>query len=327
VIYEGQTVVEIGELEALARTTRHFRQVTSTIVGPGDDAAVIAVSDSRFVVTTDSMVEGRDFRQDYSSGFDVGYKAASSNLADVAAMRAKPIALVVTLMVTQTTKISWLEDFAKGLQAALDELSPTAAIVGGDLALADQIVISVTAHGDLEGRRPILRSGANVSDELAVAGTLGKASCGLALLQHPDKSLAASYPELVSVQLRPTPPIQLAVSATNATSMLDISDSLAMDANRLAKASGVCLRIDSSKLAGYQAVLEQAYQSILSRGQTTHSPESWVLYGGEDHGFLATFPKGTAPVGFRVIGEVVAGSGVYLDEKVLEGRGWDSISS
>jgi len=164
-------VVEIGELEALARTTRHFRQVPSTIVGPGDDAAVIAVSDSRFVVTTDSMVEGRDFRQDYSSGFDVGYKAASSNMADVVAMGAKPIALVVTLMVTQTTKISWLEDFAKGLQAALDELSPTAAIVGGDLALADQIVISVTAHGDLEGRSPILRSGAKVSDELAVAGT------------------------------------------------------------------------------------------------------------------------------------------------------------
>jgi thiamine-monophosphate kinase len=74
-------------------------------------------------------------------------------------------------------------------------------------------------------------------------------------------------------------------------------------------------------------VLEQAYQSILSRGETSDSPESWVLYGGEDHGFLATFPKGTAPVGFRVIGEVTKGSGVYLDERLLEVRGWDSISS
>jgi thiamine-monophosphate kinase len=136
-----------------------------------------------------------------------------------------------------------------------------------------------------------LRSGANVSDELAVAGTLGKASCGLALLRHPDKTLAASYPELVSVQLRPTPPIQLAVSAANATAMLDISDSLAMDANRLAKASGVCLRIDSSKLAGYQAVLEQAYQSILSRGETSDSPEGWVLYGGRTMAFWQLFQK------------------------------------
>ena len=320
-------MVEIGELEALARTTKHFRQVDSTLVGPGDDAAVISVSDSRFVVTTDSMVEGRDFRQDYSSGFDVGYKAVSTNLADVAAMGAKPIALVVTLMVTSKTKISWLEDFAKGLQSALDELSPTAAIVGGDLALADQIVISVTAHGDLEGRNPILRSGAKVGDEVAVAGTLGKAACGLALLEHPDKSLAASYPEFVSVQLRPKPPIQSVISAAGATSMLDISDSLAMDANRLAKASGVCLRIKSSELVGYEAVLEQAYQSILSRGATDHSPSNWVLFGGEDHGFLATFPKGTAPVGFRVIGEVVSGTGVYLDDQILEGRGWDSISS
>lgn len=320
-------MVEIGELEALARTTKHFRQVDSTIVGPGDDAAVISVSDSRFVVTTDSMVEGRDFRRDYSSGFDVGYKAVSTNLADVAAMGAKPIALVVTLMVTSKTKISWLEDFAKGLQSALDELAPTAAIVGGDLALADQIVISVTAHGDLEGRNPILRSGAKVGDEVAVAGTLGKAACGLALLEHPDKSLAASYPEFVSVQLRPKPPIQSVISAAGATSMLDISDSLAMDANRLAKASGVCLRIKSSELVGYEAVLEQAYQSILSRGATDYSPSNWVLFGGEDHGFLATFPKGTAPVGFRVIGEVVSGTGVYLDDQILEGRGWDSISS
>ena len=326
-IYEGQTVVEIGELEALARTTKHFKQVDSTLVGPGDDAAVISVSDSRFVVTTDSMVEGRDFRQDYSSGFDIGYKAVSTNLADVAAMGAKPIALVVTLMVTPTTKISWLEDFAKGLQASLDDLSPSAGIVGGDLALADQIVISVTAHGDLEGREPVLRSGARIGDELAVAGTLGKAACGLALLEHPDKSLAVSYPEFVSVQQRPTPPIQLAIAAHEATSMLDISDSLAMDANRLAKASGVSIRIHSSQLVGYQAVLEQAYQSILSRGETLHSPMNWVLYGGEDHGFLATFPKGSAPVGFRVIGEVVAGTGVFLDEEKLEGRGWDSISS
>jgi len=327
VIYEGQTVVEIGELEALARTTKHFKQVPSTIVGPGDDAAVISVSDSRFVVTTDSMVEGRDFRQEYSSGFDLGYKAVSTNLADVAAMGAMPISLVVTLMLTKDTKISWLEDFAKGLQSALDELAPSAAIVGGDLALADQIVITVTAHGDLQGRKPILRSGASAGDDLAVAGTLGKAACGLALLEHSDRSLAASYPELVSVQLKPTPPIQLATSATEATAMLDISDSLAMDANRLAKASGVCLKIRSSELAGYQAVLEQAYQSILSRGDTKHSPATWVLYGGEDHGFLATFPKGQVPVGFRVIGEVSTGTGVYLDDQILEGKGWDSISS
>jgi thiamine-monophosphate kinase len=109
--------------------------------------------------------------------------------------------------------------------------------------------------------------------------------------------------------------------------MLDISDSLAMDSNRLASASGVALRIKSSALIGYEAVLEQAHQSLSARGTLSESPRDWVLFGGEDHGYLATFPKGKTPVGFHVIGEVAEGAGVYLDERILPARGWDSISS
>lgn len=325
--YEGETVFELGELAALARATRHFKPVASTIVGSGDDAAVVALSDPRFVVTTDTMVEGRDFSLDFSSGFDIGYKAAATNLADVAAMGARPIALVVALLVTKETKVSWLEDFARGLQACIDELSPTAEIVGGDLATADQIVVAVTAHGDLMGKSPILRSGARVGDQLAVAGTLGKAACGLVLLQHPDKTLAATYEEIVSVQLRPKPPIEIALEAQAATSMMDISDSLSLDANRLAKASNVALKIRRADLLGYQAVLEQAAQSLTSRGAEEVSELDWVLYGGEDHSFLATFPKGQVPKGFRVIGEVIGGNGVYLDDELLPAKGWDSVSS
>lgn len=325
--YEGKTIVEVGEQAALAFATKHFKKVATTVVGSGDDAAVVSLSDSRFVVTTDTMVEGRDFVHEFSTGFDVGYKAVTTNLSDVASMGATPNALVVALLVTRETKLAWLEDFAKGLQSAIDELAPTAEIVGGDLALADQVVISVTAHGDLMGRKPILRSGAKVGDELAVAGTLGKAACGLFLLGHNDNSLAKTYVEFVDVQLRPKPPIATALSALEATSMMDISDSLAMDAHRLAKASSVCLRIHSSNLIGYEAVLEQAYQSILSRGGECVTPREWVLFGGEDHGFLATFPKGKVPRGFRVIGEVTEGEGVLLDDDHLPANGWDSVSS
>lgn len=324
--YEGETVFELGEVEALAIATRHFKTVDSTLIGTGDDAAVIAVADGRFVVTTDTMVEGRDFKNQFSSGFDVGYKAATTNLADIVAMGAKPIALVVALLVTKETKVRWLEDFAKGLQAALDELSPTAAIVGGDLASADQLVVSITAHGELEGRSPILRSGAKVGDVVAVAGTLGKAASGLALLLNEDKTLAESYPELVEVQLRPKPVLATALSATSATAMLDISDSLALDANRIAQSSKVQINIHKSDLLGYVAVLEQAAQSLSSRGSIV-DPLDWVLFGGEDHGFLATFPKTEVPIGFRVIGEVIEGSGVYLDGEKLEAKGWDSVSS
>ncbi len=324
--YEGKTVFEVGEKSALAQTLRHFKPVKSTIIGSGDDSAVVGLSSNQFVVTTDSMVEGRDFRSDFSTGYDIGYKAAATNLSDVAAMGAQPISLVVALLITRETKLSWLEDFAKGLQAALDELAPSAAVVGGDLALADQIVVAVTAHGDLQTQKPILRSGAQPGDVLAVAGTLGKAAAGLSLLLHDDKSLAASYPELVAVQLRPKPPISLAVGST-AKSMLDISDSLALDANRLAAASNVLLRINRLDLHGYSAVLEQAAQSISARDHKTVDPLDWVLYGGEDHGFLATFSPDSVPMGFRKIGAVEVGSGVYLDSEPLAPRGWDSVSS
>lgn len=324
--YEGKTVLEVGERAALAQIITHFKPVLTTLVGSGDDAAVISLSDPRFVVTTDCMVEGRDFLLDISSGFDIGFKAAATNLADVAAMGAKPNSLVIALLIKKDTKISWLEDFAKGLQAAIDELAPTAAVVGGDLSLAEQIVVAVTAHGDLEDRQPVLRSGAKPGDLLAVAGTLGKAAAGLDLLLHPDKTLAASYPELTSVQLRPTPPITTAVQAS-ANSMMDISDSLALDSHRLAKASGVQLRINKADLLGYVAVLEQAAQSISARDGSQIDPLDWVLYGGEDHGFLASFSPGKVPTGFRVIGEVSVGSGVLLDDSELPAKGWDSVSS
>jgi thiamine-monophosphate kinase len=109
--------------------------------------------------------------------------------------------------------------------------------------------------------------------------------------------------------------------------MLDISDSLALDANRLAEASKVSIRISKKDLLGYVAVLEQAAQSISSRDGKAVDPMDWILYGGEDHSFLASFPVGQVPAGFRVIGSVEAGSGVYLDDAPLAAKGWDSVSS
>jgi thiamine-monophosphate kinase len=119
-------------------------------------------------------------------------------------------------------------------------------------------------------------------------------------------------------------------AAGSATAMMDVSDSLALDSSRLAKASGVSLEISSSALFGYQAVLELAAQSINSRGPNDVNELEWVLFGGEDHSFLTTFPADLAlPRGFKAIGKVVAQgeSAVLFDGKPLEARGWDSVSS
>ena len=326
--YLGPTVFELGESEALSRAVRAFRPGARTLVGSGDDAAVIA-SSGKYVVTTDTMVQGRDFRIDLSSGFDLGFKALASNLADVAAMGAKPTAVVVALVVTTDTKQSWLEDFARGMQAGIDALAPGTEIVGGDLARGSEIVIAVTAHGELVGE-PVLRSGAKPGDQVALAGTLGRAACGLELLISPDQTLAAAYDEWVDVQLRPKPPIELGTAVVGlASSMLDISDGLSLDATRIARASGVSIRLFGSVLSGYEAVLELAAQSMRARGFEA-SERDWVLHGGEDHALLATFPQGTAmPKGFKVIGEVipVREFPLYLDEAPLAARGWDSVSS
>jgi len=323
-VEQNNTLANLGESESLARTIGKLISGEYAIVGPGDDAAVVSSADGRFVVTTDTMIEGHDFKLEWSSGFDLGFKAIASNVADVAAMGAKPTALVVAIALPGDTQITWLEDFADGLNAGLTQLAPGASVVGGDLARADQVVISVTAHGDLEGLEPVLRSGAKPGDILAVAGTLGKAAAGLSLLQSEIADAKNAFDELVSIQQRPMPPIPAGVLANKAgaSSMLDVSDGLAKDASRIAKASGVTVQIDKSALLGFEAVLELA---ALRLEVTT---EDWVLFGGEDHALLATFPEGSSiPIEFKPIGRIIVSSGVLvlLDDIELQANGWDSV--
>jgi thiamine-monophosphate kinase len=323
-VEQNNTLANLGESESLRRTIGKLIQGEYAIVGPGDDSAVVKSTDGRFVVTTDTMIEGHDFKLEWSSGFDLGFKAIASNVADVAAMGAKPTALVVAIALPGDTQISWLEDFAEGLNEGLSQLAPGASVVGGDLARADQVFVSVTAHGDLEGLEPVLRSGAKPGDILAVAGTLGKAAAGLDLLQSEIADAKHAFDDLVSIQLRPMPPIHAGVLANKAgaTSMLDVSDGLAKDASRIAKASGVTIQINKSALLGFEAVLELAALRL------EVTPENWVLFGGEDHALLATFPEGVEiPKEFKPIGRVLPSSEVFvlLDDIELQEKGWDSI--
>ena len=318
------TIAELGENESLKRTIARLNLSASALVGPGDDSAVVSAPDSRFTVTTDTMVEGHDFKLEWSSGYDLGYKAIASNVADVAAMGAKPTALVVALICRPSTEIEWLESFADGLRDGCLALAPEAAVVGGDLTIADTTVIAVTAHGDLEGRAPVLRSGAQVGDVVAVAGTLGKAAAGLSLLFSGNADAISAYDELVNFQRRPQPPIAAGISAAEAgaTSMLDLSDGLSRDAARIAKASGVTVSLNRRDLQGFEAMLEEAARAIGANAF------DWVLDGGEDHSLLATFAAGsTIPREFKVIGEIIKRTNhdVLLDMAPVAEGGWDSV--
>jgi thiamine-monophosphate kinase len=314
----ADTVADVSEREALKRIFPRLPRSRAALVGPGDDAAVLAAPDGRYVVTTDMMVHGPDFRLAWSSPEDLGWKAAATNLSDVAAMGAVPTALVVAIAAPQSLPVSALEQFADGLRAACAALAPGCGVVGGDLSVSETLTIAVTAFGDLEGRAPVLREGARPGDTVAVSGRLGAAAAGLRLLferavdvdgvPDPERfaAVAAAYPELVDAQLRPRPPLAdgpLAADA-GATAMLDLSDGLALDARRVAEASAVAIDLDPSALG---------------------DDPSTALTGGEDHGLLACFPPGAAlPGGFRRIGEVLEGSGLRVGGRPFDERGgWD----
>ncbi|PRY69880.1 thiamine-phosphate kinase [Glaciihabitans tibetensis] len=316
----ADTLDGIGESATLARIFPRLPASSLQLLGPGDDCAVVAAPDGRFVVTTDMMIHGPDFRLAWSSPHDLGWKAAASNLADVAAMGAVPTALVVAIAAPATSPVSLLEGISDGLRDGLAALAPGCGVVGGDLSVSNTLTITVTAFGDLEGRAPVRRSGARIGDVIAVAGVLGMAAAGLRLLfadavvgGEPDATAAAilraRHPALISAQLAPTPPIfagRIAALA-GATAMLDLSDGLALDARRMARASGVSINLDSGAV-GSRAALD----------------------GGEDHSLLAAFgAEAPLPAEFRRIGVVQAadpghGPGVLVDGQPYDALGgWD----
>ncbi|WP_104165439.1 thiamine-phosphate kinase [Arthrobacter sp. SX1312] len=320
------------EAELLSRIFPRLPVPDAVLLGPGDDAAVLAAPDGRTVISIDTLVEDHDFRLlrpsgHCTTGYDVGWKCAAQNLSDINAMGGRATSLVVSLTLPPTTPVEWVEALADGLTAAIRELGATGCgVVGGDLGAGAQLVITAAVTGTLEGREPVLRSGAEAGDTVAVAGTLGRAAAGLALLEdgRPLQDLGVSGEELVAAQLRPRPPLAAgpAAAVAGASAMLDVSDGLMRDAGRIATASAVGLDLDPAALQQYAGPLEET-AALLGI-----DPMEWVLGGGEDHGLLATFPPGVLlPAGFTAVGSTVPGEPlVTLASQAAALRGWDHFA-
>ncbi|WP_225437913.1 thiamine-phosphate kinase [Candidatus Frankia nodulisporulans] len=196
---------DLGEFDLIRAITARFGRSPDVLVGPGDDAAMLAAPDGRVVVTTDLLVEGRHFRRDWSGGADVGHKAAAQNLADVAAMGARPTGLFVGLATPGSTELDWVLSLADGLAAECARAGTTVAGGGSPRPAPD-------------GFRPI---------------------------RADDDSLTArGWGHLLTAHRRPRPPYHLgpALAALGARAMCDVSDGLVQDVGHLAAASGV--RID-----------------------------------------------------------------------------------
>ncbi|GAA1868556.1 thiamine-phosphate kinase [Myceligenerans crystallogenes] len=340
-----ELVRDVNEDELLRRIFPLLPVGGSTQVGPGDDAAIVAASDGRFLVSADVLVQDRHFRMDWSTGADVGHRAAAQNFADIAAMGGRPTALVVSLVLPGETPVDWVEDLARGLGEACKPVR--AGVVGGDLASGEEIAVSVTVHGTLDWREPVLRSGARPGDVVAYAGVSGWSAAGLALLESGLVRPAGNHP-LVRAYLRPDPPLEAGRRAARAgaTAMLDVSDGLLRDAERIAVASGVRIDFDPGAFAGERRVLSDAAlvvaQAALRAGgaeelvgdlgqaeAANRLMSQWIWSGGEDHGLLAAFPgDATLPEGWTVIGRVLK-PGQASPKVMIGGRrpaissGWD----
>lgn len=312
-----RTVSEVGEDPLVADVLTRYPGADFLPVGPGDDAAVLDLArfGGQLVACTDTLVEGLDFRRDWSSAADVGVKVAAQNFADVAAMGGRPHALLVSLVTPGSVPASWAAGLAEGVAAECARAG--AVVAGGDLSEGAELVVTGTALGTVLA--PVLRSGARPGDVVALSGATGRSGAGLALLlagAAPASLSALSV--LVDEHRRPVPPYAAgpAAARAGATAMIDTSDGLVRDALRLATASGVSLALSSAALEPGAELREAGTLLGLD-------PREWVLTGGEDHQLLACFPPDVAlPPPFRAIGAVVAGPGeVLLDGRAAGGAG------
>lgn len=287
------------------------------MLGPGDDAAMVRAPDGRVVVSTDLLLEGRHFRRDWSSGYDVGRKAAAQNLADVAAMGATPTSIVVGLGIPADLPLAWLDALTEGFADECAQVG--ASVAGGDVTRCDLVVIGVTALGDLGGRAPVLRSGAEPGHVVAVAGRLGYAAAGWALLEAGTPLDSPALREAVTGHRRPCPPYAAGPQAAElgASAMLDVSDGLLQDLGHVAEASGVRIELDPQAFAVGEPVAAAAKE-------LGSDPLEWVLTGGEDHALAGTFPPEVRlPSSWRVVGRVIEGDGVLVYGREIGQRGWD----
>jgi thiamine-monophosphate kinase len=309
------SIAQTGEFGLISRVVARLGNPgQAVIVGPGDDAALVAATDGRVVASTDVLVEGRHFRRDWADAFDIGRRAAAANLADIAAMGATATALLVALCVPSDMDASWAEQLSDGIaeEAAL----VGASVVGGDMTASPTLTIAVTALGDLRGLAPVLRSGAKPGDVVALVGRTGYAAAGYTVLSRGFRTPKV----LVEAYRRPLVPYAYgpAAARAGATSMIDISDGLLADLGHLCAASraGIDLRKDSFE------VPEQMGDAALALGI---DPFQWLLGGGDDHALAATFPADVPlPEGWRPIGIVHEGGSVTVDGAPWTGpAGWD----
>jgi thiamine-monophosphate kinase len=315
------TLAEVGEFRLIAAVTEGVSLGADVRVGPGDDAAVLAFGDG-VATSLDVLVEGVHFRRDWSEARDVGRKAVAVSVADIEAIGARGVGLLVGFSAPADLPMGWVLDFADGLSQ--ESQAAGVSLLGGDVTRARDITVAVTAIGSLEGRDPVLRSRARPGDLVAIHGRLGWAAAGLVVLGRGFRSPRAL------VEAHRVPQVSYGAGAlaarAGATSMIDISDGLLADLGHVAHASNVLIELRRSAFE-----VAQPIQTVAAA--TGADPYTFLFTGGEDHALAATFPAPeVVPAGWLVVGAVGRAHddhpGVLVDGAVWESpEGFDHFRS
>ena len=319
---------EFGLIHAIQKLS--FQSSPDTMIGIGDDAAVLKIAPATLLLaTTDMLIEGVHFDLSYTDFYSLGWKSAAANLSDIAAMGGVPRFCLTSLAIPAHIPVEAVKDYYKGFTALIRRHNTI--LVGGDTCSSkDGLVISVTVLGEAKKRMVVPRTGAKQGDRIFVTGTLGDSGAGLELLKsgvrsegsgvrgkertsmiHNPKSTIA---KLIGKHLRPTPRVEwgrrLALSRC-ATSMIDVSDGLSSDLLHLCEESGVGAVLLSNALPISRSLLKSA-------DQLRRTPLHYVLSGGEDYELLFTVPLSrmksleALPIPVTEIGMITTGNEMFL---------------
>lgn len=336
---------EIGEFKLIEVLTDRIKlKNKSSIVGVGDDCAVLDYGQKQVVATTDLLLEGIHFDLTYTPLKHLGYKAAMVNISDICAMNGMPTQMLVSIGLSQRFSIDQVDEIYDGIYMACEKAGVD--VVGGDTSASlTGLTISITCLGEVEKGKAVLRSGAKPTDLICCTGDLGAAYMGLQLLEREKKVFAETdKPEgfqpdfagkeyILERQLKPEACIDtvkfLREKQVQPTAMMDISDGLSSELLHICKASHVGCRV-------YEEKIPIDYVTATMAEEFNMNLTTVALSGGEDYELLFTVPladydKVKDLEGVHIIGHITTeDEGAALitrdgGEIVIRAQGWNAF--